>query len=54
MVWGTDFPIRFGNEAAYNVCKVTPGETWYMNWRVLNCQANAGRTCGQTFYVPKG
>jgi len=56
IVWGADFNITWGINGGPSVCRVPQGEQWYMNWRVVpgTCPTNAGRTCGQTFYVPRG
>ena len=53
--FGSDFNISWGNEGpSIYACYTPPGEQWYMNWRVHNCPTDKGRTCGQTFYVPRG
>jgi hypothetical protein len=56
IVWGADFNASWGTQGSYSSCQVPAGEQWYMNWRVVpgTCPTNAGRTCGQTFYVPRG
>jgi hypothetical protein len=57
VVWGSDMQIFLSHDAAdFTHCKVTPGEQWYMNWRVVpgTCAVGTGFTCGQTFYVPRG
>lgn len=53
---GPDFALAYiiGVPSGITYCGIPAGEQWYMNWRSIDCPADKGKTCGQTFYVPRG